>query len=71
MVLKKNDFIKLILRNFKDKIFDLTVELYCKVKNLIFQISLNQLDKIFFFIKPYYVQARGIFHNTLPVEYTD
>ena len=35
----------------KDKIFDLTVELYCKVKNLIFLISLNQLDKIIFFYK--------------------
>ena len=34
-----------------DKIFDLTVELYCKVKNLIFQISLNQFDNIIFLIK--------------------
>ena len=34
----------------KVKIFDLTLELYCKVKNLNFQISLNQLDKIIFFL---------------------
>ena len=40
---KKNNFIKLIQRNLKDQIFDPTVELYCKVKNLIFQFSLNQL----------------------------
>ena len=35
----------------KLRFFYLTVELYCKVNNLNFQISLNQLDKIFFFIK--------------------
>ena len=47
---KNNDFIKLIYRNFKVKIFDLTVEFYCKVKNLNFQISLNQPDTIIFLI---------------------
>ena len=31
-------------------IFDLTVELYSKVKNLIFKISLNQFDKRIFFL---------------------
>ena len=37
----ENDFIKLIQRTLKVKIFDFAVELYWKVKNLNFQISLN------------------------------
>ena len=48
---KKNSFIKLTKRNLKVKIFYLTLELSYKVKILNFQISLNQLKKIFFFIK--------------------
>ena len=37
--------------DLKVKIFDLTVKLYCRVKNLNFEISLNQPDKFIFFIK--------------------
>ena len=48
---KKMILSSLFRKNLKVKIFDLTVELYCKVKNLNFQISLNQLDKIIYFIK--------------------
>ena len=44
-----------------NKIFDLTVELYRKVKNLIFQISLNQLDEIIFFIK----QRRSVLFSSI------
>ena len=45
-----------------NKIFDLTVELYCKVKILIFHISLNQLDKIIFLNKTKVV--RTVFFST-------
>ena len=48
--MKKNYVIKLIWKNLKVKIFDLTVELYCKVKNLNFKISINQLDKFIYFL---------------------
>ena len=43
---KKNYFIKVIWRNLKNKIVDLTVKLYYKGDNLNFQISPNYLDKI-------------------------
>ena len=45
--IKKVDFEKFESKDF----FYLTVELYCKVKNLNLKISLNQFDKIIFFHK--------------------
>ena len=49
--IKNNYFIRIVWRNLKNKIVDLTVKLYCKVNNLNFQISPNYPDKIIFFIK--------------------